>query len=95
MLKAVGTNPKVGSIDHPYGKQKGRRQPRELGQLQQFFFFLSTGKLLVFHVGGSSPAEKAAAEKHQFLCVSFEKSQRVKCHHLGLMTELSPQWAVG
>lgn len=39
-LKAVNTNQKVGSIDHPYGKQKGtrsRRQPRELGQLRHFF----------------------------------------------------------
>lgn len=41
-------------------------------------FLKSTGTLLVFHVGANSPAEKAAAEKHQFLCVSFENSQRVK-----------------
>lgn len=38
VLKALSTDPRVGSIDHPYGKQKGRRQPRELGQFQQFFF---------------------------------------------------------
>lgn len=58
---AVNTNWKVGSIDHPYGKQKGargRRQPRESGQLQHLF--LSTGKLLVFHTGDNNPAEMAA-----------------------------------
>lgn len=46
---AVNTNQKVGPIDRPYGEQRGtrgRRQLKELGQLQHFFFFKLQGNFL-------------------------------------------------
>lgn len=55
-------------------------------------FFLSIGNLLVFHAGGNNSAEKAATQKRHFWCVSFENSQMVRLHHMGLMTYFALQW---